>query len=64
MRLAMQKEFEKLQQDATVDNYLAGTMKSPQSKQKKLKPKDPLDLGDGLDAQFGDATAGGKTRRQ
>ncbi len=43
MRIAMRKEFDKLQENCTVDNYLAGTMKSPQSRKNVLKTKDPLD---------------------
>ncbi len=44
LRIAMHKEFEKLQDGCTIDNYLAGTMKSPQSRKNVLKAKDPLDV--------------------
>ena len=43
-RIAMHKEYDRLQETCTIDNYLAGTMKSPRAEKKKLDATDDPDL--------------------
>jgi parvulin-like peptidyl-prolyl isomerase len=64
MRIAMHKEFDKLEEQATIDNYLAGTMKSPQSKKNMLKAKDPTEIDPSLGALPDAKPQGGKSVRR
>ncbi len=41
VRIAMHKEYDRLQESCTIDNYLAGTMKSPRAEKKKRDATDP-----------------------
>ncbi|HTU26740.1 MAG TPA: peptidylprolyl isomerase [Pirellulales bacterium] len=62
-RIAMHKEYDRLVEACTIDNYLAGTMKSPRLEKKKKDGTDPFDIDPAVADQPAKPGRGGARRQ-